>query len=129
MLTPPFTGRCLCGAVTWRGTAPPLWQRHCHCDSCRRATSSPFTSFIGMADGRWEWTGAPPATYESSPGTFRAFCPTCGAPLAYHTDRIPGERHFHAATLDDPTAYAPTLHEHTDEQLPWITLCDGLPRT
>ncbi|MEZ5798979.1 MAG: GFA family protein [Paracoccaceae bacterium] len=127
-MTPPFSGRCLCGAVTYRCTAAPLWQAHCHCESCRRATASAFTSYFGIRDGAWGWTGAPPATYASSPGTFRDFCPTCGTQMTYRSDRFPGETHFFAATLDQPQAYRPTVHVHTDEQLPWIHLADGLPR-
>jgi hypothetical protein len=126
--TPPFTGRCLCGATRYRCTAAPLWQAHCHCESCRRATASPFTSFFGIANTAWEWTGAAPATYQSSPGTWRDFCPTCGTPMTYRSDRFPGETHFYAATLDRPEAYAPQVHVHTDEILPWVHLADGLPR-
>lgn len=122
------SGRCLCGAVTYTFDGPPNWQAHCHCESCRRATASPFTSFFGIADGAWEWTGARPATYLSSPGTWRDFCPTCGTQMAYRSTRFPGECHFYAATLDRPEAYAPTLHVHTDERLPWLHLSDGLPR-
>jgi hypothetical protein len=68
-MTPPFTGHCLCGAVTYRCTKAPLWQGHCHCESCRRATASPFTSFFGVPNGTWTWTGKTPATYASSIGT------------------------------------------------------------
>jgi hypothetical protein len=82
-----------------------------------------------MADGDWAWTGASPAIYQSSPGTFREFCQTCGSQMAYHSNRIPGERHFYAATLDNPAGYAPAKHEHSDEQLPWVHLADDLPRT
>jgi hypothetical protein len=128
-MTPPFTGRCLCGATTYRCTATHLWQSHCHCESCRRATASPFTSFFGIANGAWVWTGATPASYQSSPGTHRDFCPTCGTQMTYRSTRYPSETHFYAATLDDPTAYAPENHVHTNEQLPWIHLSDGLPRT
>ncbi|MFO1201966.1 MAG: GFA family protein [Tabrizicola sp.] len=127
-LNPPFSGRCLCGAVTYRCSKEPLWQSHCHCESCRRATASGFTSFFGMRDGAWAWTGAKSATFASSPGTWRDFCPTCGTQMAYRSDKYPGECHFYAATLDDPSGYVPTCHVHTDEMLPWIRLADRLPR-
>jgi hypothetical protein len=127
-MTPPFTGRCLCGATTYRCTAAPLWQAHCHCESCRRATASPFTSFFGIANGAWEWTGAPPATYNSSPGTYRDFCPTCGTQMTYRSATYPDETHFYAATLDHPEAFEPTIHVHSNEQLPWLHLSDDLPR-
>lgn len=125
---PPFTGRCLCGAVRFRCEAPPLWSSICHCESCRRATSSPFTAFFGMADGQWCWTGAPPATFNSSPGVWRDFCPASGSQVAYRSTRFPGEIHFYAAALDNPSAYVPENHVFTAEMLPWVHLADGLPR-
>lgn len=127
-MQPPITGRCLCGDITYRADAAPLWQAHCHCESCRRATSSGFTSFFAIKDGRWAWTGIPPAIYPSSEGVWRDFCPRCGAQMSYRSTRYPGEIHFYAATLDDPTAYHPTAHVHTAEQLSWVHLSDGLKR-
>jgi hypothetical protein len=47
--------------------------------------------------------------------------------MAYRSDRIPGERHFYAATLDDPSAFTPTQHDFIAEKLPWLHLSDGLP--
>jgi hypothetical protein len=123
----PFTGRCLCRAVTYRCDAEPLWQGHCHCESCRRATASPFTSFLGVSNGTWRWTGETPATYASSAGTWRDFCPHCGTQMAYRNARWPDEMHFYAATLDEPAAYQPTSHYFASERLPWVHLCDGLP--
>jgi len=126
-MTPPFSGHCLCGAVRFTCDAPPLWQAHCHCESCRRATAAPFTSFFGMADGQWRWTGVAPVTYGSSPGVWRDFCGRCGTQMAFRSGRAPGECHFYAATLDDPTIFVPTEHDHSAERLPWVHLADGLP--
>jgi hypothetical protein len=121
-------GHCLCGAIRYETDAPPLWQDHCHCESCRRATSSPFTSYFGMADGHWHWTGETPALYVSSFGVQRYFCPHCGSPMAYRSAKWPGEMHFFAGSLDDPTRYRPTAHAAWAEHLPWIHLDDGLER-
>ncbi len=126
--SPPFTGRCLCGGITYRCTVAPHWQLHCHCASCRRATASPFTSFFGVANGGWNWTGQPPSTYQSSPGTNRDFCRTCGTQMAYRTAKLPDETHLYAATLDRPQDYAPTGHVHADERLAWLHLADRLPK-
>lgn len=128
MLTPPIRGRCLCGATTYEADTKPVWQAHCHCESCRRATGAAFASFFCIKDGHWRWTGAKPATYESSARVWRDRCATCGAPMAYRADRYAGEIHFLAATLNDPSAFAPTAHVNTAEQLPWAHLGDGLKR-
>lgn len=127
-MTPPYSGRCLCGAVTYRCDAPPLWQMHCHCESCRRATGAAFASFFGVADGTWAWTGVAPATFSSSPGVTRQFCPTCGSPMGYRADRFPAEQHFYAGSLDNPTCYQPSAHVHFAEHLAWANPHDTLPR-
>ena len=128
-LVPPFGGHCLCGALRYACDASPLWQVHCHCESCRRATSPGFTSFLAVADGHWQWTGQAPAVYTSSPGVWRSFCATCGSQMAYRNAEIPGEMHFYAASLDDPALFVPSGHDFADEALPWVHLPDGLPRT
>ena len=125
-MIPPYTGRCLCKAVTYRCDAEPLWQGHCHCESCRRATAAAFASYFGVRNGAWSWTGKTPASFNSSTGAWRVFCPHCGTPLAFHGLRWPDEMHFHAGTLDDPKAFQPTAHFFSVERMPWIHLADGL---
>ncbi len=119
-------GHCLCGGCRFSLDGPHNWVGHCHCDSCRRATASPITTFIGHPDGQWHLTGNEPATYKSSPAVTRAFCPQCGSQIYYRSDDIPGETHFYAALLDDPTSLEPTVHWHFDEQLPWLHIADDL---
>ena len=121
-------GRCLCGRIRYEWSAAPLWAGHCHCESCRRNCSAPMTSFFGVENGSWRWTGKDPALYRSSPGNRRWFCDRCGTPMAYASDRFPDEVHFYAASMADPEAYRPTVHFHADEQLPWLHLGDDLPR-
>lgn len=121
-------GHCLCGAVRFEYAGPENWRAHCHCESCRRQTASPMTTFMGVPDGAWSWTGAAPAVYASSPGVRRMFCATCGAPVAYAADRFPGEIHFYAALLEDAARFEPRGHVHWDEKLPWLAIADALPK-
>ncbi|KKB11523.1 hypothetical protein VE25_12035 [Devosia geojensis] len=119
---PTLQGRCLCGACTFELTGPPNWVGHCHCQSCRRATASPFTTWIGQENGSWRFTGTAPVVYQSSPGATRGFCGNCGSPMFYQSERYPNERHFYAALLDHPERVEPTKHFHADEKLPWVHL-------
>ncbi len=121
-------GRCFCGAVTYEYSAAENWIGHCHCESCRRATASPFTTFMGVPYEGFAFNGAPLSVYVSSPGVRRSFCPRCGTPMAYESDRFPQEIHLYAATLEDPNSLRPRFHVHTAEQLGWIHLNDGLTR-
>ncbi|WP_172721080.1 GFA family protein [Pseudooceanicola lipolyticus] len=122
------TGRCLCGAVSFAYEGAENWRVHCHCESCRRQTASAFTTFLGVSNGQWAWTGATPKVYRSSPGVRRSFCGTCGAPVAFEADRYPDEIHFYAALLDDHSDFAPQGHVHWDERVAWVTPADDLPR-
>jgi GNAT superfamily N-acetyltransferase len=121
------SGRCLCGTVRYAFDGTPNWQAHCHCESCRRNCSAPFTSYFAVNHGKWRWTAALPQIRVSSPGVRRHFCGMCGTPMAFEGDKWAHELHFYAASLDDPAAYRPTLHVNWNEHLPWVKLNDGLP--
>ena len=96
----------------------PNWVGHCHCESCRRATASPFTTWIGQENGSWKLHGDTPVSRESSPGNTRGFCGKCGSPMFFKSVRFPDEMHFYAALLDQPEDIEPRAHYHADEMLP-----------
>ncbi|MEM7226733.1 MAG: GFA family protein [Pseudomonadota bacterium] len=121
-------GRCLCGAVTYEYSGPENWRGHCHCESCRRNTASPFTTFLGVPNEAYRFTGQEPAVYHSSPGVRRLFCRACGSPIAYDADMFPDEIHFYAAGLEQPQDFAPQFHVHYGEHLAWAATSDDLPR-
>jgi hypothetical protein len=121
-------GRCLCGEITFEYSGPENWRAHCHCESCRRNTSSPFTTWFGVPKGAYRFTGKQPSVYRSSPGVRRLFCANCGTPMAYESDRYPDETHFYAASLADSRDFAPQFHVHWAERVPWVELADDLPR-
>jgi len=120
-------GQCLCGKSRFELVGRHNWVGHCHCQSCRKATSSPFTTWIGQENGRWRFIGSEPVRYHSSPGNIRGFCGTCGSPMFYQSDRYPNETHFYAALLDNPGDVEPEAHFHAEEMLRWVHLADDLP--
>jgi hypothetical protein len=122
------TGRCLCRAVTFVARGEPRWVAHCHCESCRRATSSAIATYAGYASSSVEWTGEPPAEYQSSPGVTRRFCRRCGSPMSFEGERWPDEIHLFVPSLDRPETLQPKGHVHVEEQLGWLKLADHLPR-
>ena len=125
---PDTTGKCFCGAVTWSSRGAKTRNLICHCESCKRATSSPITAFLGFARQDVTWSGEI-NHYESSPGSWRGFCPKCGSRLYFKSDRWPDEVHIHAATLDDPDAYVPDQHVLWEERTPWLESADTLPKS
>jgi hypothetical protein len=119
-------GRCMCGAVSWTSTGEILRSLVCYCADCQRATSSPFTAFLAVSPDTLSWSGEI-VNYESSPATFRGFCPSCGSRLFFRSDRWPHEVHIHAATLSSPKEYRPTAQVMVRSRVPWLDQLGALP--
>ncbi|WP_082020311.1 GFA family protein [Leisingera sp. ANG-M6] len=119
-------GRCLCGSVTFNVELPVLSVVNCHCESCRRQCSAPMTTYIGVTDGQWQWTGEEPKLFRSSPGVERTFCGTCGSPMSFRSQAMSGTMHFYVAAMADPEAFTPALHVAHEEKLCWFNSDDGL---
>ncbi|MEM7547224.1 MAG: GFA family protein [Pseudomonadota bacterium] len=114
-----LTGRCMCGHVRWRCVDGFLRNLVCHCSDCQRATSAPFTAFVGMHPKKVEWSG-PINHYASSTHATRGFCPACGTRLYFKSDDWPDEIHVHAATLDDPSLYKPDAQVVLRSKAQWL---------
>jgi hypothetical protein len=124
----PKRGHCLCGEVRFEYSGHETWCGHCHCESCRRNTSSPFTTWFGVPKNALRFTGKPPSVYRSSPGARRMFCSNCGTPMAYESDKYPDEIHLYLSSLEDPEILIPQFHVHCAEKHSWIVISDDLPQ-
>ena len=123
-----MSGKCLCGSIVFKCNGAPNWTLHCHCESCRRATSSPITTWISVPRTAFAFTKGVPRYFRSSPGVRRGFCENCGSPLTYENERLEAEIHIYAASLLNPNDVSPSCHTFVDEQLPWFEVLDDLPR-
>jgi hypothetical protein len=107
---PKYSGRaaeggCRCGSVAFRAR---LW--------------------VGYRSERVELTRGEPTVYESSPGVRRSFCGTCGSPVSFEDERLPGETYLPGGVFDDPEAFEPEAHDWVSRRLQWFDVPDGLPR-
>lgn len=120
--------RCLCGSVriVCRGDVRVVG--HCHCESCRRATSSPITTFFTMAKSDVTMSGDSLRQIESSPGVHRSFCGHCGSPLAYEANKRPEEIDLYVASLEEGYALEVQEHWHWEERVSWLHVQDDLPK-
>jgi hypothetical protein len=123
-----LTGRCLCGTVRYR-CGPRLYPPTlCHCASCRRAAGAHAVGWLTVARADFVLTAGEPRELESSPGVYRAFCPRCGAPITYRSDRRAGEIDVTLGTLDEPGRAAPADHIWMEDAPAWDRPGDGLPQ-
>ena len=127
-MTETIKGRCMCGNIQFEYSGDVNWILNCHCESCRRATSSPMTTWISVPNENFTFTAGETANFSSSPGVTRQFCPNCGTPISFETEKMPGEIHLYAASLLDPNSVQPTCHVFEEEKLEWFEVHDQLPR-
>jgi molybdopterin-guanine dinucleotide biosynthesis protein A len=115
-------GQCHCGKVRFIARFPSRFCVHCHCANCRQAHSAGFVTWVGfradqvaVLSGRDELVG-----YESSPGTRRTFCRTCGTRLFFESGRWPGEVHVPLAAFTTAIDREPEGHAFYEEHVAWI---------
>lgn len=118
-----LTGRCLCGAVRFRGK-PAGQAARCHCEQCLRWSGDTWAAVtLDEADVigdslRW---------YRSSGLAERGFCVECGASLFW---RRVGSDTVDAAMgcIDAPTGMALSRHIFTAFKGDYYQITDGLPQ-
>ena len=121
-------GGCQCGAVRYRIAGSPVVTALCHCTMCRRANAAPTVAWAMYQEAQVVFLNDAPATYESSPGSHRGFCPRCGTPISFTAAYIPGLIDVTIGSMDDPSQVPPALHYWESERLPWMHFADQLPR-
>lgn len=127
----PLTGGCICGAIRYEITAPPLAVIACHCTQCRRQSGAAYSvNLIVRAStmtvhGRLNAWDDPDT--ESGAPLGREHCGRCGSPIRSVPSAAPKMVALKAGTLDDPGAFAPAMHIWTKSKLPWVALPDGVP--
>ena len=65
--------------------------------------------------------------YESSPGTFRCFCPNCGSPIFKESTGKPGVIRIRLGSLDTPVGDKPRAHAFWSERADWYDLKGDMP--
>ena len=121
-------GGCLCGAVRYRITGEALGVEYCHCSMCRKAAGAPVVVWMDFDTSAVTWLTLGPKRYASSPDALRGFCSACGSALTFENKNTPNKISLTVGTLDTPEAVAPRQHIYADDQIPWLTLQDNLPR-
>lgn len=118
-----MTGGCLCGRVRYIATGEPAFGGICHCRNCQRYTGSAFETVIEFPAASVSVQGDL-KTYndigDSGQPVDRRFCANCGSGVIAEVDVMPGPTMLLAGTLDDPTAFTPTMDVYWSSAQPWI---------
>ena len=68
------------------------------------------------------------SSFASSEHATRTFCPRCGTPLTFSSQRSPEYTDVTTASLDDPSLVPPKADIYVADKLSWVVLDDALPR-
>lgn len=125
------TGRCLCGAVSYRLTAEPLFTRICWCRDCQRIAGNGTVNLMVPASAI-EVEGAMHAhtsIADSGNTLTRRFCPNCGCHLFADSSGRPLFTVVRAGTLDDPSAVKPMSNIWAASAPAWACMDANLQRS
>lgn len=124
------TGRCMCGAVTYRLADEPMVVRICWCRDCQRLSADGSanaivpTAALAVEGDTAEFT----STADSGNPTRRRFCPRCGSHLFAHSATRPQFTAIRIGTLDDPSSMQPTLNMWSASAPAWACPDSALQR-
>jgi hypothetical protein len=127
----PLTGGCLCGAVRFEVSEPPLDAIYCHCTRCQRRTGSAFSvnARIGPGSLRITKGEAKVRSWKPADGWTKSFCGECGSHLYSASRDDPPVMGVRMAAFDHDPGVRPSAHQFVAYAAPWAPLPDdGLPR-
>lgn len=125
-----YSGGCACGAVRYNCSAEPMMPGHCQCINCRKFSGTGHGSLFAVPKPTLELSGEMKfytVTTDTGNQSSRGFCRECGSPVINRNTGFPEMEFIHAASLDDPERFQPSLVVYTSSGLSWDKVDDALP--
>jgi len=125
-MTQPYTGGCACGAIRYETSSQPIAEVHCQCRHCQQRSGTghgsyvtfPRLSEVAIEGEAKQWR----LVADSGNEKIHSFCPTCGTPLYVTFPAMPGLIAIHAASLDDPSRFRPSMITYSIRGHAWDTM-------
>ncbi len=124
-----YTGRCLCGTVTYRVVGPPLVVAQCHCEECRRQSGTGHTVGAMFPVESLELRGdLGTFLYRSAKESdvTKHFCKSCGSPIYGRNTRSPDYVTLALGTLDSAADLAVDVVIFARDKPHWDELGEGV---
>lgn len=126
-------GGCLCGAVRYEASWPPLTTLVCHCKNCQKQAGSAL-SVVAVLPREGLKVDGQLTTYQdkgtSGQAVYRKFCGKCGSPVVTDTPEAEANNiiFIKAGTLDEAQDLQPTVHYWADSAQHWFVFPDSVER-
>jgi hypothetical protein len=125
-------GSCLCGAVRFELSEPPLSAGYCHCTRCQKRTGGGSSAQARVnGDAFTLLAGEELVTWWRHPegGFAKAFCGECGAHLFSRNPDDHSQMAVRMSAFDDDPGVALTWRQFVRYAAPWEPIPDdGLKR-
>lgn len=122
-----ISGSCLCGVVTYEISGKVGDIEHCHCQTCRKAHGSAFSSVASVEDKDFHLSGAEHLrSYESSKGKHRYFCSHCGTQV-YAKRENTSHVILRLGSLDSDISAVEKQHIWVSQKANWFDIGSTIP--
>ena len=124
-----FSGKCLCGNVSYQCHSEPKAIFNCHCEDCRRATGSVFGTNLFVSESEVEISGEVSSySHISDSGSTmtKRFCPNCGSLLVGSNSAKPNVVSIRAGTVDQLALIKPQINLFMDKKVPSTSIDENL---
>ncbi len=126
---PVFSGKCLCGMVSYNCHSEPKAIFNCHCTDCRRATGSVFGTNLFIPENKVDIQGKISTfTHTSDSGSTmtKLFCPNCGSLLFGKNSAKPNVMSIRAGSVEQVDIIKPMINVFMSRKVPSTPIDDNL---
>jgi hypothetical protein len=124
-------GRCGCGKITYTVEGKPIEQAFCYCTECQKYTGSDKFFGAWYARDQFKIISGKPSLFTRTGASGKniniMFCSTCGVKIGADVESAD----FYSISvnsLDDNTAFAPTMAIFAASAPRWANFPEGIPR-
>ena len=126
-----FSGKCLCGQVSYKSLAKPLLILNCHCEDCRRSTGAVYGTNVMVPEDQLEIRGeVSKFSHKAKSGNTmtKRFCKTCGTLMFGNSSGRTKLVYIRTGTVDQTDIINPVMTVFVDRKISSTTINDGLPQ-
>jgi hypothetical protein len=127
----PLTGGCLCGAVRFEISEPPISASYCHCTRCQRRTGTAASAQARIVPGSLRVVSGEELVraFEPEDGFPKEFCSACGSALWSRNPDNPDALSVRMGAFDEDPGVRPSYRQYVAYAAQWEPIPDdGLPR-
>ena len=125
-----FSGRCVCGNISYNSASNPSFTVNCHCTDCRAATGAAYSTICFVKADKLTIKGKT-KTYRhlSDRGhtMTKHFCPNCGSQLFGENTAREGMIGIRAGTIEQVDKINPQRNVYVSSSIPSTLIAPNLP--